>query len=692
MAAGDVQVVYDSSIKLLDNVRIWLGSGDAQNRLSDGDVSIYSDGTSIILSGPLSFSGLSFSLTGTDPSIVTVASDAPADDLTISVTGATDSSLILSSTGTGADALQLTASAGGLDISCASGSPLDITDGVGSLSMTSGALTTAALISYAISSIGASSLTVASDGAADDLTISVTGATDSSLILASSGTGADALQITASVGGLDIACATGSPLDIGDGTMNISSTSGVITETGMVSLVYSPSGLITFDAGSTLLLTATTAVIHGDVGAPTWDWAGAGAVSASGNPVFDFGTSQADFRGGLFANNGFDITAGDFTMTGGDINLDPIGSYTLTMDASQAILFEGSNGLDGAFTVTDGTNNFINIDFLTELIEFSNATSNAPLSVLGSGQITLTGNVNSLAGLDVSGGDLTAVGGDFLFTGVNINLDPTGTFDLAMDGSGTVSIHLDTASDSALLIDDGTNAFLQIDLATEQIAVGNAASNPPLNVLGTGQVTISGNVDATAGLDVSGAALTVAAGQVLGTDAIVETSGGAGVIIDGALIKDGNALFNSSLSNTVWDPQVGGELTRFCVDFGIISLNTGSPTTALDFNIPIGANLIGIAANITTAIAGVSASAVTVTLAFTGGSTLSVGTFVSGGDGNVPQDTKLTNLFGYAADTAVTTSLADMALVISGGGDNTPSAGAIRVVAVYETLADLDNA
>ena len=50
--------------------------------------------------------------------------------------------------------------------------------------------------------------TLASTAAADDLTIAVTGATNSSLVLASSGTGADAVQLTASAGGMDITSAT----------------------------------------------------------------------------------------------------------------------------------------------------------------------------------------------------------------------------------------------------------------------------------------------------------------------------------------------------------------------------------------------------------------------------------------------------------------------------------------------------
>ena len=50
------------------------------------------------------------------PSNFSLLSTAAADDLTIALTGATNSSLVLSSTGTAADAIQVTASAGGIDI------------------------------------------------------------------------------------------------------------------------------------------------------------------------------------------------------------------------------------------------------------------------------------------------------------------------------------------------------------------------------------------------------------------------------------------------------------------------------------------------------------------------------------------------------------------------------------------------
>ncbi|MBH41821.1 MAG: hypothetical protein CL685_03840, partial [Candidatus Magasanikbacteria bacterium] len=68
------------------------------------------------------------------------ASANAAEDLTVSLTGDTNSSLVLSSTGTDADALQVTASAGGIDISAtgaAAGEDIDITATGSSVNLTS---------------------------------------------------------------------------------------------------------------------------------------------------------------------------------------------------------------------------------------------------------------------------------------------------------------------------------------------------------------------------------------------------------------------------------------------------------------------------------------------------------------------------------------------------------------------------
>ena len=161
---------------------------------------------------------LSFSIDAyANSSHIKLASSTNNQDLTIGLTGNVDSSLVLSSSGTGTDALQVTASAGGMDIT--SDGVMDITTsgnnsniniephgsgtvGIGSITNTAITLNSK---SFSIDADGdASNITLATDGDAEDLTIGITGSTNSSLILSSTGTGTDALQVTASAGGMDI--------------------------------------------------------------------------------------------------------------------------------------------------------------------------------------------------------------------------------------------------------------------------------------------------------------------------------------------------------------------------------------------------------------------------------------------------------------------------------------------------------
>lgn len=128
----------------------------------------------------------------------------------------------------------------------------------------------------------------------------------------------------------------------------------------------------------------------------------------------------------------------------------------------------------------------------------------------------------------------------------------------------------------------------------------------------------------------------------------------------------------------------GGALHHDSYYSGVVSLSTSGATTAIAAAIPDGAVIDAVSAKIVSAIAGVSAANVTVNLAFTGGSTLSVGDFVAVGDGNVAADTDLINTFGYAVNNKVSGAVANMALVISGGADNTPSGGSIELLVHYK--------
>lgn len=154
--------------------------------------------------------------------------------------------------------------------------------------------------------------------------------------------------------------------------------------------------------------------------------------------------------------------------------------------------------------------------------------------------------------------------------------------------------------------------------------------------------------------------------------------------------SDGHIHNESYPLNLGSSQAVGGGLVYRYVDTGVVSLTTSGATTVITLDIPVGAVILGVAANVTTAVAGVSASGVTATLAFTGGSTLAIGTFVSAGDGNVAKNTKITLAYNPASSsTVVSSSVANAALVFSGGADNTPSAGAIRVVVQYLTMTPL---
>lgn len=115
-------------------------------------------------------------ITGTagEAMTITIASNGAADDLTLSVTGANDSSVILSSAGTGADAIGVHATAGGIDLDSASTSAgaidIDATGTVAGNAITINTTDGGILLQTGGAANGDMGLTVG-----DDLTIAATG-------------------------------------------------------------------------------------------------------------------------------------------------------------------------------------------------------------------------------------------------------------------------------------------------------------------------------------------------------------------------------------------------------------------------------------------------------------------------------------------------------------------------------------
>lgn len=129
-----------------------------------------------------------------------------------------------------------------------------------------------------------------------------------------------------------------------------------------------------------------------------------------------------------------------------------------------------------------------------------------------------------------------------------------------------------------------------------------------------------------------------------------------------------------------YDPLAGADIRVRAVRQAGVSVNTGGAATALTLNIPVGAVVLGGGVKIATEIT--NANSTTVTLALTGGSTDTITTVSA-----LTAGTKSTALI---APSAVTSSVANAAVTLSGGGDNTPDGGTVDVIVWYMTIDALD--
>jgi hypothetical protein len=134
----------------------------------------------------------------------------------------------------------------------------------------------------------AMTVTIASDGAADDLTLSVTGANDSSVILSSAGTGADAIGVHATAGGIDLdsASTSASAIDI-DATGTVAGNAITVNTTnGGIAIVAAgaDNGDLTLTAGDDMTVgaTGTVAITSAD-----WGISATGAVTGVASVAYD---------------------------------------------------------------------------------------------------------------------------------------------------------------------------------------------------------------------------------------------------------------------------------------------------------------------------------------------------------------------------------------------------------------------
>lgn len=208
-------------------------------------------------------------------------------------------------------------------------------------------------------------------------------------------------------------------------------------------------------------------------------------------------TSTGDYSQ-VSATEGLDVAiidrAGAITIGKDDATSVDVGS---TAGGGVATTVVVPDATATAFKVQDPTETYLSVTTSTgtEAVAIGNATNNPAVSLLGTGQKTLAGNVDSTGGLDVTGGNFTAAGG-------TVDLDPTENFTLDMDATKTVSFTLaDDLANAIRIVDPGVGMTY---LSATTVNAGSAQT------ISIGSENVTCNVPAGVRFAVGGTALTTA--------------------------------------------------------------------------------------------------------------------------------------------------------------------------------------
>lgn len=283
----------------------------------------------------------------------------------------------------------------------------------------------------------ASNLSLATNANAQDLTIALTGTSDSSILISSTGTGADAIKITSSdtAGGLDI--------DAG--------TSGIAADTtGSISLDSAAASNFTVTGAFDLTTKSTLGSVVIEAGEASADSIQITATDVAGGVDINAGTGgiTADTTAGFSIDS---VTASNITLTGTD-------ALTINNTAGQLILQSAKATADAVRIYGSNAAGGIDIDSGTGGIDISSqgivsidavgVSSNFSLAASGAGQdltLSLTGaNSSSLNILSSSTSATDAIVINASAGGINI--DAIGSINLdTTDVSNGVSIATSTA-------------------------------------------------------------------------------------------------------------------------------------------------------------------------------------------------------------------------------------------------------
>jgi hypothetical protein len=410
-------------------------------------------GTAIDTTGGVSIdasTASNFTLTGTDA-------------LTVNNVGG---QLILESSKATADALRIYASngAGGIDID----------SGTGGISASSQG-------TVSVSAIGAASnFSLLSSGDAQDLTIALTGSSDSSVAITSSGTGVDAIKLFTSAGGVDLSSFGGitiDSLDVSNGIKIATVSSGPVV-IGTANSTTTIAGDLVVSGTNTIINTQTLTVEDNVIAINS----GAGELGADGGIIIRrYQTANDDGSGDVVQDTGAGAIAGVF-QAGSAIP----GTLVLAADSSSVDGFY--IGFWIKFTVAA-------VVYTRRIKSYTGATQTATIYTTGEAD-----------GLDLS--EAPSAAGTYTL----YNSGYIATFYREADDRWNIAY---TSLAPRPIDDSGTSMF----------------SVQRYSAMDVGSVTIQANE--------------VAADSLLNVNVINETTPDSGVTVEGVLIKDG--LVNGSL-------------------------------------------------------------------------------------------------------------------------------------------------
>ena len=279
---------------------------------------------------------------------------------------------------------------------------------------------------------GASSIRNVSDADAEDLTIALEGATNSSLILSSTGTGTDALTISTSAGSIDIDSADNITIDAAD-DISLTSTSA----DGLITLhsAHTAGQAILIDANA-----ASGAILDIDAGIIDIDAQGATTIDSGAN-IDITATDTLSVRSVANSANAILLYANGGTNETIKIHADQgtgAGSIELTSDAGSIDINAGDDiTVDAADDITITAADNFNVNTSTadgKITLYSGHTAGAAF------HIDANADAGSILDIDAGILDIDVTGAATLDTGGNYTGTIGGAYSMTSTGAGTVDV------------------------------------------------------------------------------------------------------------------------------------------------------------------------------------------------------------------------------------------------------------